>query len=137
LLLRAVGLSLILLSGFHAVLWRSLNWSRDIERLAPLNARVFAAHTFFVVFVLSALGLLSLAKPDLLLEPSELARLLLVAIVAFWVARLAMQPLLFDAVMRSGWLGSPLIRISANLFWLTYVVVYGMALARQWAATRS
>src|SRR5450755_2812344 len=73
-LLRAAGVSLIVLSLFHAVLWRALDWDQEVERLSPLNARVFLVHTFFIAFVLAALGLLSLIKPHLLLLPSELAR---------------------------------------------------------------
>jgi hypothetical protein len=131
LVLRAAGASLIVLSLFHAFLWRALAWGREIERLSPLNARVFAVHTFFVAFVLGALGLLSLTRPDLLLAPSELARLLLVGVVAFWIARLAIQPLVFDPVMRSGWLRSPLTRAGVNFVWAVYVAVYGTALLEQ------
>jgi len=134
LLLRAVGTSLLALSLFHCVLWRTLAWDREIERLSPLNARVFAVHTFFIAFVLGAVGLLSLIRPDLLLAPSELARMLLAGIVAFWVARLAIQPLVFDPVMRLGWTRSPLVRAGACLLWATYVGVYGMALVGQFGA---
>jgi len=119
------------LSLFHAVLWRTLSWGRETERLSPLNARVFAVHTFFIAFVLGALGLLSLARPELLLVRSELARLLLMGIVAFWIARLAIQPLVFDPVMRLGSLQSPLLRAGASLAWMAYVAVYGAALLRQ------
>lgn len=130
-LLRVAGASLIALSLFHAVLWRTLDWGREIERLSPLNARVFSVHTFFIAFVLCALGLLSLIKPQLLLVPSELARLLLMAIVVFWIARLIMQPLVFDRAMRLGPVQSPLLRIGASLVWLLYVAIYVAALLRQ------
>jgi hypothetical protein len=131
LLLRVAGASLMMLSLFHAVLWRTLNWGREMERLSPLSARVFWVHTFFIAFVLFALGLLSLVRPELLLLRSELARLLLLAIVAFWIARLAMQPLVFDRVMRVGWTRSIPLRVGASLVWLIYVAVYGAALLGQ------
>jgi hypothetical protein len=130
-LLRAAGLGLIALSAFHAVLWRTLAWDKEIERLSPLNARVFAVHTFFIAFVLGALGLLSLLKPELLLAPSELARLLLSGVVVFWMVRLAIQPLVFDPVMRVGWTRSPFLRFGLNLVWLCYVAVYGAAFLAQ------
>jgi hypothetical protein len=130
-LLRVAGASLIALSLFHAFLWRTLAWDREIERLSPLNARVFAVHTFFIAFVLGALGLLSLADPEQLLASSELARLLLMGIVAFWIARLAIQPLVFDRVMVVGWTRSPVLRVGSNLLWAAYVAVYGAALLRQ------
>ena len=51
LLVRVAGASLIVLALFHAVLWRSLNWDREVERLSPLNARVFAVQTFFIASI--------------------------------------------------------------------------------------
>jgi hypothetical protein len=134
LVLRLAGASLIALSLFHMVLWRTLAWDREIERLSPLNARVFAVHTFFIAFVLGALGLLSLVEPEQLLAPSELARLLLMGVVAFWVARLAIQPLVFDRVMVDGWTRSPILRVGSNLLWAGYVAVYGVALFRQFGS---
>jgi len=133
-LLRVAGASLVVLSLFHAVLWRSLAWGREIERLSPLNGRVFAVHTFFIAFVLGALGLLSLAAPELLLLPNDLARLLLAGVVVFWLARLAMQPLVFDRVMRGGWTGQPVVRVGACVVWAAYVAVYGAALLAQFGA---
>lgn len=130
-LLRLAGLSILLLALLHAVFWWSLNWRTEVERLSPLNARVFAVHTFFVALVLFGLGLLSLLRPDLLLARSELARLMLVAVVVFWFARLLMQPLVFDGVMREGWTQSRALRISVNFVWGAYVVIYGAALFHQ------
>ena len=130
-LLRAAGLSLIALSLFHLVLWRSLGWGMERARLSPLTASVFAVHTFFIAFVLCGLGLLSLARPELLLARSELGRLLLEGVVLFWVARFAMQPLVFDRAMREGWARRPVVRIGVSFVWLAYVLVYGAALLRQ------
>ena len=134
LLLRATGLSLVVLSLFHAALWRMLDWGKEIERLSPLNARVFAVHTFFIAFVLGSLGLLSLVRPQLLLVPSDLARLLLMSVVVFWLARLVIQPLVFDRAMRTGWTRSPALRIGVNFVWIFYIGVYGAALLRQFDA---
>jgi hypothetical protein len=133
LLLRIAGGSLIVLSIFHAALWRSLNWSSEAERMSLLNARVFFVHTFFIAFVLFALGVLSLGRPDLLLAPSELAKLLLSGIVLFWIARLVIQPLVFDRAMRAGpgWTGSSVVRVGVNFVWLGYIAVYGAALFDQ------
>jgi hypothetical protein len=92
---------------------------------------VFVVHLLFIAFVISALGLLSLARPDLLLAPSDLARLLLYAIVAFWSARLLLQPLVFDEALVEGWTSHPLVRAAASLLWAAYVAVYGYALFLQ------
>src|SRR5262249_52353759 len=121
LVLRVAGASLVVLLLFHAFFWRTFAWDREIERLSPLNGRVFAVHTFFIAFVLGALGLLSLVDPEQLVAPSELARLLLMGIVVFWIARLAIQPLVFDRVMVDGWSRSPVLRVGSNLLWAFYV----------------
>jgi hypothetical protein len=134
LFLRLVGASLLVLSLFHAVLWRALDWGSEIERLSPLNARVFAVHTFFIAFVLFGLGALSLTKPELLLSPGDLPRLILCSVVVFWIARLAAQPLIFDRVMRDKWTRSLFIRIGASLLWAAYAAVYSAALFRQWGS---
>lgn len=131
-LLRVGGASLVLLALLHIVLWRSLHWDRESERLSPLNARVFAVHAFFVALVLMGLGLLSLLRPELLLLPGELQRLILVAIVVFWFARLCLQSLVFDRVMTPGWTRSWFVRVGAHLLWAAYLALYGAALLRQW-----
>jgi hypothetical protein len=130
-LLRLSGASLVVLSIFHLVLWRMLGWTREIAKLEPLNARVFAVHTFFLTFVLFGLGVLSGVFPELLLVRSELSRLLLVFIVLFWVLRLLIQLVVFDPVL---WIGKPwrsLARVAASVSWLGYVVIYGIVLWRQ------
>ncbi|HUB08207.1 MAG TPA: hypothetical protein VMB50_14460 [Myxococcales bacterium] len=131
-LLRAAGASLVALSFLHAALWRALHWGPESERLSPLNARVFAAHTFFVAFVLLGLGLLSFARPDLLLARSDLARLLLWGVVAFWLARLALQALVFDSALRTGRTRPLLVRLGFGLPWVGYAALYGAALLRQY-----
>jgi hypothetical protein len=129
--LRVLGASHLALALAHVALWRLFGWSSEIERLSPLTARVFAAHTFFVAFVLAALGALALARPDLLVAPSELARLLLGAIVAFWLLRLLAQPFLFDRVLLLGSRHRTLVRGAATLLFAIYVAAYGWAFARQ------
>lgn len=130
--LRIAGGTLLGLSAFHYVLWRALAWDEEAARLSPLNARVFAVHTFFVAFVLAALGALSLARPELLVEESELARLVLSGVVLFWAVRLVLQPIVFDPRMREGgWTSSLLVRGLAVMAFAGYTLVYGVALAHQ------
>ena len=130
-IVRLAGASLIVLSLFHAALWRALGWSREMRQLSPLTARVFAVHAFFVALVLMGLGLLSLGRPDLLLNPSELALLLSGGMVVFWTARLVLQPLVFDRPMRAGWTRSLPLRVGVNVLWAGYVALYGAILCRQ------
>jgi hypothetical protein len=129
--LRLSGASLLVLALFHAVLWRTLDWGAEIARLSPINTRVFVVHLGFIAFVLAALGLLSLSRPDLFVTRSDLARLLLYGIVVFWFVRLLCQPLVFDRVLERGFTSHPLVRAGASALWATYLAVYGWALYLQ------
>lgn len=132
--LRIVGLSHLVLGLAHIVLWRALRWGKECERLTPLTARVFFVHTFFIAFVLMALGAVALLRPDLLVVRSELARLVLGAAVAFWLLRLLAQPLIFDPVLL---IGSPYrtpVRVAAVLGLSVTTAVYAWAFAAQFAA---
>jgi hypothetical protein len=129
--LRLCGASQLVLALFHLVLWRAFDWGPEISRLSPLNARVFIVHMFFIVLVLCGLGMLSLGRPQLLLVPSELARLLLYGIVVFWLLRLLLQPLVFDPALSTGWARHRAVRWGASLLWTGYVATYGAALLRQ------
>jgi hypothetical protein len=80
---------------------------------------------------LFALGVLSLARPDLLVTESELGKLFLGSVFLFWLARLALQPLVFDSVMRTGWTRSIAVRVLAVFAFATYAIVYGVSFAHQ------
>jgi hypothetical protein len=130
-LLQITGASLVFLAFFHLVIWRMLHWTEESARMSPLNARVFAVHTFFVTFVLGALGALTALRPELLLQKSDLGRYVLFATVLFWLCRLLIQLLVFDPVL---WLGRPwrtLARIAASLVWCAYSAIFAVALAGQ------
>lgn len=129
--LRIAGGSHVLLALLHTVLWRALGWHREIRTLSTLTARVFAVHTFFIALVLFGMGLLSLLHPELLVAPSPLARLLLLGIVIFWLARLALQCIVFDTAMREGWTRHVAVRVGAMTVWASYVAIYGFAFAQQ------
>ncbi len=66
--------------------------------------------------------------------PSDLARLLLYALVAFRLARLLLQPLVFDRAMTDGWTARPVVRVGATALWAGYVLIYGAALFLQISA---
>ena len=130
--LRVVGVSHIALALAHVGIWRAFDWTREIARLSPLTARVFAVHTFFVAFVLAALGALLAFRADLVTTSSDFARLVLGFGVAFWCLRLLAQPLVFDPVflVDKPRLRTPL-RAAALLGFAAYVGVYAWALAQQ------
>ena len=129
--IRLVGASQLVLGVAHLLIWRLLGWTGEMAKLTPLSGRVFAVHTFFIAFVISALGALALICPELLLVRSELARLLLGAGFVFWSLRLVAQPLVFDPVLlRDSPYRLP-VRAAALLGFAGHAAVYGWAFARQ------
>ena len=130
-LLRVLGLALFALGPLHAVFWRVFDWRGESRKLTPLNARVFFAHLASVVFVVMALGLLLVLRPELLVTRSELARLFLSGAAVFFGARLLAQPFFFDPVLAQGRRGRTVLRIMATLGWLGCFLILSLALAHQ------
>ncbi len=129
--LRIAGVSHVALGLAHLPLWRLFGWTRETSKLSPLTARVFAVHTFFVAFVVVALGVVAASRPELLLEPSGGARLFLGFSAIFWALRLAAQPLVFDPVLLRGSPWRLPVRAAAAAGFALYVAVYAWAFARQ------
>lgn len=119
---RLVGASQLALAFAHLVLWRLFGWTDELRALTPLTARVFAVHTFFIAFVLAALGALELCRPDLLL--GELAHLVLVAAAIFWTLRLVAQPVVFDPVLLVGSRWRTPLRVCATALFASFAAVH-------------
>jgi hypothetical protein len=134
LLLRLLGMALVVVGPLHGVFWYVFDWGNDSRKLMPLNGRVFVAHLASVVFVVTATGLLLLLRPELLVARSELARLLLWALVIFFGLRLLAQPLYFNPLLavrrRRRWA----VRLAATLGWLGCWLVLALALSHQLAS---
>jgi len=129
--LRLVGASHVVLGVAHIPMWRWFGWTKELRRLEPLTARVFAVHTFFIAFVLVALGILAALRPELLLDKSDLARLLCGTGVVFWGLRLLAQPLVFDPVLLRGSRYRTPLRAAAVIGFAFYTGVYAWALLGQ------
>jgi hypothetical protein len=128
---RLVGASQLALGLGHVALWRLFGWSRELTAVSALTARVFAIHTFFIAFLLVALGALEVLHPELLENRSELGRLLLATVTVFWTLRLLAQPLVFDPVLLRGSRFRTPVRFAATALFAGYVLVYALALGRQ------
>ena len=88
---------------------------------------MFHVHTFFVCLVLVLFGTLSLLAPDALLEPTRLARLVLVGIALFWAVRLYCQWFVYDARLWRGQRFETTMHLVFTALWCYFVAVYGGA----------
>ncbi len=76
---------------------RVLDWRHELAKLDPLTRQLVWVHGAFIVLVIVAFGVLSVALPNELAAGTWLARGVCGFIGLFWIARLAAQFFVFDA----------------------------------------
>jgi hypothetical protein len=117
--LRIVGVSLIALGLAHGLFPKRFRWKEELARLTLLNRQIFLVHCFFIALVLVLVGALSVAFTELFVEPSPLARVVLVGLVVY------------DRALWRGDRGRTLIHAAFVALWSYYVAVYAVALGGQ------
>jgi hypothetical protein len=96
-----------------------LDWRRELAKLNLLSRQLVWVHGAFIVLVIVAFGLLSVALPAELARGTLLARSVCAFIGLFWLARLGVQFFVFNA---NAYLGNRLLRLGYN--GLTAVFMY-------------
>jgi len=76
---------------------RLLDWRTNLATLHPFLRRLFWVYGCFIVLIIISFGMLTLLRADELASTSPLARAVCAMIAIFWLARLAVQFLVFDA----------------------------------------
>jgi len=76
---------------------RVLDWRTNLAALHPFLRRLFWVYGGFIVLVIISFGMLTLLRADELASTNPLARAVCAMIAIFWLARLAVQFLVFDA----------------------------------------
>ena len=130
--LQVVGALLLCLGIAHSFFGRYFGWERELERLSLLTRRIFLVHCFFIALVLALLGICSLFYTDALLERSPLSRVLLAGFVVFWLDRLLVQFLVYDAAIWRGHRFYTFMHVAFSLIWIYIVMTYGVALRSVW-----
>jgi hypothetical protein len=111
-----------------ALVPRVLDWRSALRQLDPLSRQLVWVHGLFIVLVIIAFGVLSVAFPHELADGSRLARAVCAFIGLFWTCRLVVQFAVFDA---RPYLKSALLAIGYR--GLTVVFCY-LAIVYAWAA---
>jgi hypothetical protein len=96
-LLRVAGVVQLGILLASALVPGVLDWKRELRPLNSLLRHVIWVHGAFIVYVIVAFGLLSVALAGALADGSRLSRAVCATIGAFWLARLVIQLALFDA----------------------------------------
>ena len=89
--LKIVGALLIALGIAHGAFGKRFEWKADLAKLSLLNRQMFLVHCFFIALTLVLMGGVTLFYTDALLQPAPLSRVVLAAVVIFWLCRLFIQ----------------------------------------------
>jgi hypothetical protein len=105
-----------------------LDWRAELRKLQPLSRQLVWVHGVFIVLTIVGLGAIAATNAPALASGGALARCVCAFIAIFWLARLALQFVLFDATPH---LTNALLKLGYH--GLTCVFAY-LAITFTWAA---
>jgi hypothetical protein len=127
--LRIVGLIMAALAVLNLFVPRRFRWQEEMARLSLLNRQIFQAHSIFLILTLGMFAaLLLLCGPDLL-EPTRLARAILIGLTTFWTLRMLMQWFFYSPEV---WRGDRFKTVMHGVFSVTWVYVSGVFASALW-----
>lgn len=130
--LKIVGGMMLALAVAHLYFPKRFGWRAELADVSLLTRQIFYVHCFFICLVLVMFGILSSIYTGLLIQPSPLARIILVALTVFWGARLLIQLFVYDVKLWKGNRFNTVMHVLFTLMWSYYVSVYGAALWHQY-----
>lgn len=77
-----------------------LQWSAEMAKLRPITRQIFRTYSVYIWATNLSFGLLSLIRPEWLLDATPLARVVTSFIALYWGARLLIQFLYYDRSIR-------------------------------------
>lgn len=132
--LRVAGASLLFLAIAHVFYSKRFGWEEDFAKVSLLNRQIFYVHCIFICLVLTLMGLLCLAWPGTLLQPSPLGLLVAAGFCIFWLLRLLTQWFVYDAKLWRGKRFETFMHAVFTSVWTFYTAVFGMVWWQQWLA---
>ncbi len=126
--LRIVGCLLAGLVVVNLFVPRRFHWHEETARLSLLNRQIFQAHAVFLVLTVALCSALLLTCADALLEPTRLARAILIGLTIFWALRMLMQWFFYSPQI---WRGDRLKTLVHGVFsvaWIYMSAVFATAL---------
>jgi len=130
--LKIVGALLVVLGIAHGAFNKRFEWKTELARLSLFNRQMFLVHCFFIALTLVLMGGVTLFYTDALLQPAPLSRVVLVAVVIFWICRLFIQFFVYDSMLWRGNRFNTWMHVLFSLFWTYVVLTYFFAAKRVW-----
>ena len=130
--LKIVGALLVVLGIAHGAFNKQFEWKTELARLSLLNRQMFLVHCFFIALTLILMGSVTLFYTDALLQPVPLSRVVLAAVVVFWLCRLFIQFFVYDSMLWRGNRFNAWMHVLFSLFWTYVVLTYFFAAKHVW-----
>lgn len=131
--LRFTGVLMAALAALNVFVPRRLGWRAELSRVSLVNRQIFEVHAIFLVLTLALMSALLLTSADALLEPTRLARAVLVGLTLFWGLRMLMQWFYYSPAT---WRGQPfntVMHVVFSVTWVYVTAVFGAALCSSMA----
>ena len=127
LLLILAGAAHLCITSAGVVMTFVLDWRRNLAPLSPLTRHIIWVHGLFVLMMIVAFGVMSIALAGPLSSGEPLARAACAFVAIFWGVRLVIAFFLFDATpflktfpLKLGYHG-------LTIVFVYFTVVYGLA----------
>ena len=131
-LLKAVGVTMLLLSVGHWPIAKHLKWREDSRQLTLINRQILFVHSYFIALILLFMGILLVFYTPLLLLASPLAKLLALGLVIFWASRLFIQLFIYSPANWKGDRFRTVTHVLFTLLWSVYVFAFAWLLWTQY-----
>ncbi len=98
--LRVAGGTHLAIAAANLVLPRKLRYRENLSRVSPIVRQIFVVHSIYVVLVVLFFGALCFFFARELAGAARLPRVLSAAMALFWLVRVPVQLLYYDAELR-------------------------------------
>ncbi len=127
--LRIAGVAMAALAVINLFVPRRFRWHDEMARLSLLNRQIFQAHSVFLILTLAMFSALLLTCGPALLEPTRLARAILIGLCVFWTLRMLMQWFFYSPEI---WRGNQFFTVMHGVFSVTWVYFSAVFAAAAW-----
>lgn len=126
--LRVMGVIMLLLVAMNLHIPRRFRWKQEMAGLSLVNRQIFQVHAAFICIILALFATMLLGLTNELLQPTRLARGILVGMATFWFCRMICQWFVYD---RRIWRGDRVLTAMHVIFscvWIYFVATLSLAL---------
>jgi hypothetical protein len=126
--LRIAGVLLGLLVVLNLFVPRRFKWREELASISLVNRQIFQVHGLFIIVILAMFSAMLLTCADAMVEPTRLARGILIGLTVFWTLRLIIQFFFYDSALWRGKRLETTMHVIFSALWLYLVAVFSVAL---------